>query len=365
MVQAHAETVTVGEAAAETVGIGNEGGFVVTVGFLIGILLHVHDGAVIHVVGTQLHLVVKQIPVAVHAGVPGSGETVAAAESAAAHTAHHAHAAHHAAHHIAGQVRETPVVGVVAAGDEAKLCAFRELAHHEVALIAPVVGNVGLGRGGEVVTAAGRYVAENAVHHALLDTEVDDGFLVAVVDAGEFGLLALLLHHLYLLNHLGREVLGSQLRVVQEEGFAGNGDFGDGFTVDGDGTVFAHLYAGKLLQEVFQHVVVADLERRGIIFNGVFLDDDGIAHGAYGSGVQHLLVLFHLDDAQIGIGLEVNFFLIGLVAHEFGLEGVYAGTHFLNGGLAVRSGERVLGLSLGGGHGNGGETHGFAGGSIL
>ena len=215
------------------------------------------------------------------------------------------------------------------------------------------------------MTHAAGNVAEHAVHHTLLHGEVDDGFVVAVVDAGKFGLLTLLLDDLYLFHQFGGQVAGSQLRVVQEEGLAVDGDLGDGFAVGGDAAVFAHFNAGELLEEVHQHIVVRDLERRGVVLDGVFLDDDGVAHGAYGSSVQDFLVLFHLDDAQIGIGLEFNDFLIGLVTQQFGLEGVASRAHLFNGGLAVAAGQGVLGLSLGGGHGYRGETYGFTGSGVL
>ena len=152
------------------------------------------------------------------------------------------------------------------------------------------------------MTTTGHYVAEDAVHHALLHAEVNHGLVFTVVDAGEGCLLTLLLHHLHLLDELGGDVLGGQLRVVQEEGFAVYGDFGDGFTVGGDGTVLIHFHAGEFLQEVFQHIVVGNLEGRGVILHRIFLDDNGITNGTDGCSIQHFQVLFHLDDAQVGIG---------------------------------------------------------------
>ena len=344
MVQTNAKAVAVGEAAAETVGVADEGAAIVTVGFLVSILRYVYVGTGIHVVGTQLHLVVKEVPVAVDTGVPGSGDAVAATEPAAesAAAAHHAASSHHAAHHVAHKVREAAVVGVVGTGDDAELGTFREAAHHEVALEAPVIH--GLCAGGNVVASAGLQVSEDAVHHAALDAEVDDGLVVTVVNAGELGLLALFLHHLHFLDKLGGDVLGSQLRVVHEEGLAVNHDFVDGFSVGGDIAALVHFHAGKLLQEVFQHVVVGDLEGRGIVLHGVLLDDDGITHGADRCGVQHFLVQGHLDGAEVGIGLYLHHLLAGLVAQDFRLDGVLAGTYLFQDGLTLGVGEGVLGL---------------------
>ena len=108
----------------------------------------------------------------------------------------------------------------------------------------------------EVVAAARHGVTKHAVHHAGPHAEVYHGFVIAVIDAGEFGLLALLFHHLHLVYKLGGDVLGRKLGVIQEEGFSADCDFGYGFSVGGDGTVFIHLNSGKLLQEVLKDVVV-------------------------------------------------------------------------------------------------------------
>ena len=322
VLQTYAEAVTVREAVAETVGVGDEGGTVVAVSLLISTLLHVDDGAVVQIVGAQLHLVSEEIPVAVDTAHPGRGDAVVATPAAHS-TAHHTATAHHVAHHTAGQVVETAVVGIVGIGDDGELTLLGEAAAHEGTLPAPVVHALALGR--EVVAAAGHHIAEDAVHHALLDGEVDDGFVFTVIDAGEFGLLALLLHHLHFLHQLGGDILGGQLRVVQEEGLAFDGNLGDGFTVGGDGAVFGHLDAGQFLQEVYQHIVIADLEGGGVVLHGVLLDHDGVTHSAHGSGVQHLAVLVHLHHAKVYIFLDIQDFLIGQIPHEFGFQSVLAG----------------------------------------
>ena len=196
------------------------------------------------------------------------------------------------------------------------------------------------------MAAAGHGVAKHAVHHAALDGKVDDGFLLTVIDAGEFGLFALFLYHLHLLHQLGRDVLGGQLGIVQEEGFAGDGDLGDGFPVGSDGAILGHFNARELLQEIHQHVVVADLERRSVILYGIFLDDDGVARCRYRGCVQDFAVQGHLDNTQIQVFLEFNCLLIGLVTHDFGLERIFAAAHFFQYGIAVTITEGVLWLTF-------------------
>ena len=363
MLQAHAKAVAVSVTGAYTVGLGDERGAIVLVCFLVGRFLNVHDGTVVEVVGAQVHLVAHEVPVAVYAAHPGGSDAVGVSTPAAHSTAHAATAAHHVTHHVAGQVVETAVVGVVGIDDDAYLAGLRELAGHEGTLPAPVVNGAFLG--GKVVTAAGHGVTKDAVHHALLDSEVDDSFLFTVVDAGELGLLALFLDDLDLFHKLGRDVLGGQLGIVQEEGLAGDGDLGDGFTVGGDGTVLRDLNTRELLQKVHQHIVVADFKGRCIILHRVLLDDDGVAHCADGSGIQYLGVKFHLDDSKVCMALHGDSLFHRDVAHDFRLEGVFAVVDFLQGGFtgAVRQG--IFDIALFRSQGNGCKSNGFSGGCIL
>ena len=88
-----------------------------------------------------------------------------------------------------------------------------------------------------VMSATSHEISEPSVHHSFIDREVDDEFLLTVVDSGKYRLVRLLLHNLYLLDHLGRKVLGSKLRIIEEESLAVNGDLGDGLTIRCDRSV--------------------------------------------------------------------------------------------------------------------------------
>ena len=192
-----------------------------------------------------------------------------------------------------------------------------------------------------------------------LDGKVDDRLLLAVVDAGEFGLLALLVDDLDLLDELGGDVLGGQLGVVQEEGLAVDGYLGDGLAVGGDGAVLVHLHAGKLLEQVLQHVVVGGLERGGVEFNRVLLDDDGVADGGYARGVQRLLVNLHLDGAEVHLSLDLDLFFVGLVAEQLAFEDIRAGGDLVELRLPVGGAQDIL-IRLGFAflrQGNGREAH--------
>ena len=345
----------VGETMADAVVVGDEGGAVGHIGFLVGGFGDVHDGTIIKVVGAQLHLFVQEVPVAVDTAHPRSGDAVGAAPAAHA-SAHSAATAPQGVHHGAAEVVEYPVIGVVRIGDDAQLAALGKTAGHQGALPAPVV-DPGL-RGRKVVAAAGHRAAEHAVHHALLDTEVDDRLFFPVIDAGEFGLLGLFLHHLHLLHQFGGDVLGGQLGVVQEEGLSVDGYLGDGLTVGSDGSVFGHLDPRKLLQKVYQHVVVGNLERGGVVLHRILLDDHGIAHIGHPGGVQHFLVQVHFQGTQVHVPGHGHGLLQRFVAHQLRLEGVIPGFHFLNHRLAFLVGQGIFdGVSAFGMEGDRGEAH--------
>ena len=110
------------------------------------------------------------------------------------------------------------------------------------------------------MTATCSYVSEPSVHHSLVDREVDDGLLLSVIDTCESSLLGLSLNDLNLLHDVCREVLCRELRVVEEECLSVDGDLLDGLTVRCDSTVRCHFHSRKLLQEIFEHIVVRSLE---------------------------------------------------------------------------------------------------------
>ena len=340
VLQAHSEAVAVGEAVAAAVGVGDEGGAIGKVCFLVGGFFDVGDAAVVEVVSAEVHLVAKEVPVAVHAAHPGGGDAVGIAPAATA-TSHSAAASHHGIHHGAGEVVETAVVGIVGIGNDAELALVSEFTGHEGSLPAPVVHGAFLG--GKVVTAAGHGVSKDAVHHAGTHGKVDDGLFFTVVDPGEFGLFALLLHHFHLLYKLCRDVLGCELRVVQEEGLAGDGYLGDRLAVGGDGAVLGNLDAGELLQKVHQHVVITYLEGRCIVFHRVLLYDDGIAHCRYGCRIEHFGVEFQFQGAKVQVLLYGDLLFGGDVAHNLGLEGVRSLLHLVYGAGALSVCEGVLG----------------------
>ena len=319
MVDPETDAIAVAVGIAPAIRGIDEAGPVVPIGHLIGGLFHRPFGAVVEIVPFQFHLVVEKVEGAVHTAHPGRGDTVSAAESATA-PAHAASAAAHALHHAAGQIIESPVVGIVPVQDDADLAFVGELARKGGTLetIVPLARI----RSRHVMTATQHHIPERTLFHARMERQIDDGLLVSVVNPRKLGLLRFLVHHLQLLDGFGGDILGCQLRIVQEEGLSVNGYLADGLAIGGNGTVLPYFNTREFLQEVFQHVVVGSLERGSVILYRIFLDDDGIAGSAYRSGVQHLTVGFHLQHAQIHVPLNVYLPGNGFVPQDFRLERV-------------------------------------------
>ena len=307
----------------------------VVVGQVVGshaALHHVVVAGVPEVVASNLHPVVEEVARGVDSGHVGGGDSAAAAAHAAAA---------HTAHHVAGEVGAALVVDVVAVEDKAELRLVGEAAYEGVALI-PEFALRAVARG-KVGPDSAEHVAEQAAHHSGLHGEVDHRLLLTVVDSRELGLLRLLLDDLELVDHLGGDVLGCELGVVEEEGLAVDGDLGDGLAVGGYGAVFGHLHSGELLEQVLEHVVVGGAERGRVIFYGVFLDYHRIAERRDGGCVDLFGVGAELYLPQVDVGiLDLYLSGVGLVAQEFGLEGVGAAPDGTDGDVALVVAERVL-----------------------
>ena len=172
-------------------------------------------------------------------------------------------------------VGEAHVVGVVGAADERELVAIAEVVHHGAGAVA-VVGAV-----------AGGEVAHPALVHAFLHSEVNHCFVLAVVNAGEAGKVALAVNHLQLVDDVGRQVFACHVGVVGEKLLAVDQKFGHGLAVGGDGAVGADFNARHTLQQVLYHGVHLGLVAVGIIFYGVLFYGNFGFHAHHGGFFEH------------------------------------------------------------------------------
>ena len=192
------------------------------------------------------------------------------------------------------------------------------------------------------MSAAGHDIAEKPVHHAFLHSQVDDGFFLSVIYAGELSLVGFLLDHLDLVHDLCRDILGSQLRIVQEKCLAVDCYLADSLAVGCHGAVCAHFHSGKFFEQVLKHVIVRGLERRGVVLYGVLLYHDRIAGCRYARSIQHLLVRIEFHNAQVYSVLHSDVLGKCLVTKQFGFECVSPGRHLLKCRLALVVRESVF-----------------------
>ena len=355
VLQAEAEVVavTIGDTVAPTV-LQNVTHRLVGEGRRFGI--GKRAAVVVVVVASELRPVVEEVGRGVQAA-----HVVGADAAHAHHAAHHA-AAHHVAHHVAGEVGGTLDIGIVGVEDEGDLRVVGEAPEEGVAGEAPVIEVVVLGR--DVVADTCGDAADDALHHALRHGEVDDRLLLSVVNAGKLGLLGLLADDLELLDQLGGDVLRGDLGIVQEERLALDRDLAHGLAIDRDRTVVGNLDARHLLEEVDQVVVVGRQEGRGVVLDGILLDDHGVADGGDFRGVEILAVQLHLDLAEIDVlGFHLDLLGVGLVAQQLGDDDIRTVTHGFERESTFVVRQHVLrGFVLAiPGQGDGGETERLAG----
>ena len=117
-----------------------------------------------------------------------------------------------------------------------------------------------------------RVVAKYTFLAVFLQTEIDDSLCFIVLKPSQFSHFAFLINDLYLLNHVGRDILGSSLHIVAKEFLAVNTHAFDFLAIDSHITLFIHLHAVHLLEQFLHSSSFANLIGSGIILNSITLN---------------------------------------------------------------------------------------------
>ena len=220
---------------------------------------------------------------------------------------------------------------------------------HHVARIeeTAVVNHLVLAVAGHRRSGTDGSISEPALLELLLEFQVHH-FLAVGGHTGELLRIAHFVDDLHLVHHLGGQVLERHLRIVEEEGLAAHGNLLDRLAIVFHGTVFRHLHTRHPFEQVFQHLVLPDLERRGIEDDGILPDLDRIADGRHMGGIEQLRILGEPDNPQVHripgpVEREVVFFVVGLVAQHLDSEHVSTARHFRDAGHARGVGQREVG----------------------
>ena len=220
VLKAHSETMSVGAGGIISGIRGYKAASVVEIVGEFAVFGDIFVAAVIEVVSGKVHIPVKKSKCPVESAHPRGSDAVSASPAALS-PAHSTATSSHIAHHRAGEVVESTIIGVIAIENETDLAFIGESSHHSRALIAPVVHIIARTR--HVVSATGHNVSEPALHHSRLDGKVYHSLLISIVDAREHRLIRLFLHNLHLLDYLCRNVFRGKRRVIKEECLAIDG----------------------------------------------------------------------------------------------------------------------------------------------
>ena len=201
----------------------------------------------------------------------------------------------------------TKVVHIVAAANDGQ-----ELVVHEAI-------DVELCRIAVFRTVGAIDVAYPSLLHAFLDSKVEHGFLLAIINAGDAAVVALLVVGFEFLDELRRQVLHCHLRVVLEELLAIDHNLGDALAVYLDVAIIVNFCSGQFLDEFVQHRAFGQAV-------GIGIEDEGIGTHLHLSQLcrhlgflQHLAVLLHGNGAKVDALVafwQNDIAVIGLETHE-------------------------------------------------
>ena len=142
-------------------------------------------------------------------------------------------------------------------------------------------------------------VGEGAAVHAALQSEVEHHLLLAVVDARDAGLVALLVVGLHALHNRCGQVLDGRLRVAGHELLAVDLNLLHLLADDGDGAVIADLGTRQFLHQLLDDGAFWRLVGAGVINQGILLRIDLRQVLHHLDVLEHLRVDLHGQRAQI------------------------------------------------------------------
>ena len=130
-------------------------------------------------------------------------------------------------------------------------------------------------------------IGHNALVHTLLDTEVEHGFFLAILDTRNTGQIALLIVSLNAVDNIGRQVLDSGLGIASHELLTIYKNLLNLFTINLDSTVVAHLGTWQTLNQLLDNRALGSTECSCIIYKGVGLECYLRCTSRNGGSLQH------------------------------------------------------------------------------
>ena len=184
--------------------------------------------------------------------------------------------AHHLGKHIHRQILKAAVVCVVGICKKAELRGVGKSS----CKCGPLIAFVGS------VRAA--YIAKPAVKDTALKTQIQNGFLLSVINSCKARLITLTVQKTNLLHNLCRYVFGGQRRVIHKEDLTVYHNLGNLLSVNSYLAVL-NLCTRQFFNKVLQHIGLLRLKGVGVVLNGILLYKHLISNGANSYGIQHVV----------------------------------------------------------------------------
>ena len=132
---------------------------------------------------------------------------------------------------------ETTVAGIIGIGKEHESAVIREITAHTTHVIAALVAHTQVDIGNQTLV------------HTLLDTEVEHGLFLTIINTGYLREITLLIVCLDFLDDAGRQVLQRSFGIAGHKLLAVYQNLLYFLTINFDGTVIAHLCTRQTLYE--------------------------------------------------------------------------------------------------------------------
>ena len=153
--------------------------------------------------------------------------------------------------------------------------------------------------------------------HTWLDTKVEHGLLLTIVDTADTSQVTLLVVSLDTVNDVRRQILHGSLRIARHELLTINENLLHLLTIDLDTSVIVDLSTRQALHQFLNHRSLRSTESSGIIHKGVSLQRDLGSMASDRSTLQHDGIGLQRDRAKLDIlvGLHIDALSVSLEAH--------------------------------------------------
>ena len=179
--------------------------------------------------------------------------------------------------------------------------------------------------------------------HATLDTEVENSFLLTIVNTAHSRQITLLVIGSYALNDRGGQVLHGSLRVACHKFLTVNQNFLHLLTVNGYLSIVVHLGTRQFLHQFLHYGALRCAVSRGIIYKGVFLQRHLGSLTSHRGTLQHDGIRFQFNGPQGDILVSGNLHILGVwfESHTGHLYNIITISRCFNAEDTVKIGERT------------------------